>query len=370
MNRARRALSAVAVVAVVALVAGACNVLPGASTAGTRVRLQLQWVNQSQFAGYYAAEQQGYYDAEGLDVELIAGGPNVVPQQVGSAADGPEFTIAWLPKVLEARESTTSPSDLVNIAQVFQRSGTLSVSWKESNITSPEQFEGKKVGVWDFGNDHEVIVAGRQAGLEPNQDYERVIQEFNMNALLARQIDVAEAMIYNEYAQVLEAVDPETGELYQPDDLNIIDYNDVGTAMLQDGIYARKAWLDQAGNADIATKFLKASFRGWIYCRDNQDQCVQYALAAGTQLGAGHQAWVMNEINPLIWPSPNGIGMMDPAEFAQTVEVAKSGAVIKADPSADAYRTDLAEAALASITEDKNGANFQKKQVEITEGGN
>jgi NitT/TauT family transport system substrate-binding protein len=367
MKRVRLVLAAIVGVA---LLVGACNLAPGASTSGTRVRLQLQWVNQAQFAGYYAAVQQGYYAAEGLNVELIAGGPSVVPQQVGSASDGPEFTIAWLPKVLEARESPTSPSDLVNIAQMFQRSGTLSVSWKDSNITSPDDFAGKKVGVWDFGNDHEVIVAGRQAGLEPVQDYERVIQEFNMNALLARQIDVAEAMIYNEYAQVLEAKNPETNELYQPDDLNVIDYNEVGTAMLQDGIYARKAWLDQAGNADIATKFLRASFRGWIYCRDNQDQCVQYALAAGTQLGAGHQAWVMNEINPLVWPSPNGIGVMDAAEYAQTVEVAKSGSVIKADPAADAYRTDLAQAALQGITGDKNGANFQKKQVAITEGGN
>jgi NitT/TauT family transport system substrate-binding protein len=359
----------------VALLAAACSTTsgPGASGSGgtgTKVRLQLQWVNQSQFAGYYAAKEQGFYAAEGLDVELIAGGPNVVPQQVGSASDGPEFTIAWQPKVLEARESPTAPSDLVNIAQVFQRSGTLSVSWKDSNITSPEHFAGKKVGVWDFGNEFEVTAGAKKFGLEQGTDYEKVIQEFNMNALLARQIDVAEAMIYNEYAQVLEAKNPETGELYQPEDLNVIDYNEVGTAMLQDGIYARKAWLAQAGNEDIAVKFLRASFKGWIFCRDNQDKCVEYALAAGTQLGKGHQAWVMNEINPLIWPSPNGIGVMDPAIFDQTVSVAKEGGVIKNDPSDDAYRTDLATKAHEGITEDTKGAGFTKKTVEVTEGGN
>jgi NitT/TauT family transport system substrate-binding protein len=140
--------------------------------------------------------------------------------------------------------------------------------------------------------------------------------------------------------------------------------------MLQDGVYARQAWLEQGSNRATAVKFLKASFRGWIYCRDNQDKCVEYALAAGTQLGKGHQAWVMNEINPLVWPSPNGIGMMDPAIYAQTVAVAKEAAVIKADPSADAYRTDLAEEALRGITEETKGASFLKKSVQVTEGGN
>jgi NitT/TauT family transport system substrate-binding protein len=338
--------------------------------AGTKVRLQLQWAPQAQFAGYFAAKDQGYYQAEGLDVELVAGGPNVVPQQVGSAANGPEFTISWLPKVLEARESATSPSDLVNIAQVFQRSGTLSVSWKDSAITSPEHFKGKKVGVWDFGNEFEVTAGAKKFNLEVGKDYQKVIQAFDMSALLAKQIDVAEAMIYNEYAQVLEAKDPATGKLYTPDALNVINYNDVGTAMLQDGIYARKAWLDQAGNADIATKFLKASFRGWIYCAANQDKCVDLVLAAGTQLGKGHQAWQMNEVLPLVFPSAAGIGIMDKALYDQTVSVAKTGGVIKKDPSADAYRTDLAEAALKGITEDTKQTGFQKKTVTVTEGGN
>ena len=123
------------------------------------VRLQLQWAPQAQFAGYFAADQQGYFEDENLDVEFVDGGPTVVPQQVGSAPDGPEFTISWVPKVLEARESG---SDLVDIAQIFQRSGTLSVTWKDSGLDDICKFAGKKVGVWDFGNEFEVT-----AGLAP-----------------------------------------------------------------------------------------------------------------------------------------------------------------------------------------------------------
>jgi NitT/TauT family transport system substrate-binding protein len=334
----------------------------------TKVSLQLQWAPQAQFAGYFAAKDQGFYEAAGLDVTFLDGGPTVVPQQVGSAPDGPEFTISWVPKVLEAREAG---SDLVNIAQIFQRSGTLSVSWKDSNITKPADFKGKKVGVWDFGNEFEVTAGAKKAGLELGTDYEKVIQPFDMTLLLSKQIDVAEAMIYNEYAQVLEAANPETGELYQPTDLNVINWNDEGTAMLQDALFARAAWLAEAGNEDIAKAFLKASFQGWAYCRENPDDCIQSTVDAGSQLPAGHQRWMMNEINPLIWPSPNGIGIMDPALWQQTVDVSLGAGVIKAAPPAEAYRTDLAEAALAELSDtDTKGESFTKGTVEVTAGGN
>jgi NitT/TauT family transport system substrate-binding protein len=342
---------------------------PSGAAALDEVRLQLQWAPQAQFAGYFAAVEQGFFEANGLDVTIVDGGPEVIPQQAGSATDGPEFTISWVPKVLEAREGSPA-SDLVNIAQIFQRSGTLSVSWKDSNITGPADFAGKKVGVWDFGNEFEVTAGAKKVGLEQGVDYEKVIQPFDMTLLLSREIDVAEAMIYNEYAQVLETVNPETGNLYQPTDLNVINWNDEGVAMLQDALFARASWLAEAGNEDIATRFLKASFQGWIFCRTNPADCIQHTVDAGSTLGTGHQTWMMNEINALIWPSPNGIGMMDPALWQQTVDVSLEAGIIKAAPLADAYRTDLAEAALAGITEDTTGADFQKGVVEVTEGGN
>jgi NitT/TauT family transport system substrate-binding protein len=360
-----------------ALVLAACGTQPGddtsdapdASTGGgetASVGLQLQWAPQAQFAGYFAAEELGYYEEEGLDVDIIAGGPDVVPQQVGSAEDGPEFTISWVPKVLEARESG---SDLVNIAQVFQRSGTLSVAWADSDITEPADFEGKKVGVWDFGNEFEVTAAARAVGLEEGTDYEKVTQPFDMLLFLSRDIDVAEAMIYNEYAQVLEAENPDTGDLYQPEDMNVIDYNEVGTAMLQDAIFARAGWLAEEGNEDIAERFLRASFRGWIHCRDNPDDCIEFTVNAGSTLGTGHQTWMMNEINPLIWPSPDGIGILDTGLWDQTVDISLESEIITEEPPSDAYRTDLAQAALDGIEEDATGEDFTKGTVEVTPGG-
>jgi NitT/TauT family transport system substrate-binding protein len=346
--------------------------------APANVRLQLQWVPQAQFAGYLAAAAKGFYEAEGLTVEMVPGGPTVDNQAEGSAANGPEFTVAWVPKVLVLRDQDPPQSDLVNIAQMFQRSGTRQVSWapgkgpqptSDQLIDSPEDFAGKKIGGWPFGNELEVVAAGRKVGLEPNVDYTQVEQPFDMSLLLNRQIDAAEAMIYNEYAQVLEATNPDTGELYQPEDLTVIDYNEVGAAMLQDALWARASWLAEPGNEDIARRFLKASFLGWMYCRDNHDECVQITLDAGTTLGAGHQAWMMNEINTLVWPAEGGIGAMPTDTWDQTVQIALDAGILTKAPDAGAYRTDLADAARALIDGDTVGADWVKGEVTVTPGG-
>src|SRR5690606_30021136 len=196
------------------------------------VRLQLQWVAQSQFAGYYAALDQGYYEEEGLDLTILEGAVEIVPQQV-VASGGAEFGIAWVPKVLESREAG---ADLVNIAQIFQRSGTLEVAFVDSGIETVEDFRGRNIGTWGFGNEHELFAAMRAVGIDPDnpEDVEVISQPFDMSLLINGEVDAAQAMTYNEYAQVLEQVNPETGELFQPEDLNVINFNDVGTAMLQD----------------------------------------------------------------------------------------------------------------------------------------
>ena len=365
---------------VVAMVAAACSSDDGGDGASggdggdsedlVAVSLQLQWFPQSQFAGYYAALDQGYYAEEGLDVTILPGGVDIVPQQV-VATGGAEFGLAWVPKALESNEQGTG---LVNIAQVFQRSGTLQVSFKETGILTVDDFRGKRIGTWGFGNEHEVIAAVRQAGMDPATDIIQVQQGFDMLQLLppeaggTAEVDAAEAMTYNEYAQVLETIDPETGELYQATDLNIIDYNDVGSAMLQDAVWVSADWL--ADNTDVAEKFLRASFRGWMFCRDSFDDCVDIVLNAGTELGKSHMEWQLNEINALIWPSPEGVGIMDQALWDQTVDVATSQEILAERPSDDSFRRDIARNALAGIEGDTTGANFSK-QTDIVpqEGG-
>ena len=203
--------------------------------------MQLQWVTQSQFAGYFAAVDQGFYEDEGLDVTILEGAVDIVPQQVVASGQA-EFGLAWVPKALVSNEEGAG---LVNIGQVFQRSGTLEVSWADSGITSPADWEGKTVGTWGFGNEFELTAAIEMFGDHRRRDL--VQQPFDMSLLLNRELDAAQAMTYNEYAQVLEAINPDTGELYSPDDLSVIDFNEVGTAMLQDAVWVNADWLAEDG---------------------------------------------------------------------------------------------------------------------------
>ena len=338
-----------------------------ASAAKDKVTVQLKWVTQAQFAGYYAALEKGYYDDENLDVSIKVGGPDITPEQV-VASGGAEFGLDWLPSLLATRDKG---GDLVNIAQVFGRSGMTEVTWKDSGISDVAGMKGKKVGVWCCGNEFELFAALTKNNIDPkNKDDVTIVnQPFDMNLFLQKQVDAAAAMTYNELAQVLEQKNPDTGQLYTLDDLNVITMEDAGTAMLEDGVFVRGDWIGDTKNQDIATRFLKASFRGWIFCRDNQDECLQIVLDNGPTLGEGHQRWQLNEINALIWPNDNGIGIMNAEDFQRTADISKQFGVISKPATKEAYRTDLAQAAYDSLKEDGKGADWQKAEVEVTEGG-
>ncbi len=350
------------------LVAAACGSGGSPSVSLTPVKFVLQWVPQAQFAGYFAAADQGYFKAAGLDVTIVPGGPDVNPMQVVSTGAA-DIGTTWVPKMLAAREGGT---DLTDIAQIFQRSGTLEISFKTKSLAAITDLKGKKVGSWLGGNEPELYADLTKNTIDPTKasDVTIVKQDFTMNQMLTGQVDAAEAMIYNEYAQVLEANNPATGKLYQPTDLNVINFNTDGTAMLQDMIFASQKWLSTGDDAKTAEKFLEASFKGWIYCRDNAASCVQSVLKAGSQLGTSHQTWQLNEVNGLIWPSPTGIGQLDTSAWTQTVTIATKYGIIKNAPTDGAYRIDLAQQALAAVTGDTKGTSWQKATVTLAAGGN
>src|SRR6266480_344381 len=279
-------------------------------TKATKVTLQLKWVTQAQFAGFYAAKAKGYYSQAGLDVNLKVGGPTITPEQVVLGKQA-EFGIDWVPSLLSFRDTGKK---IVDIAQVIGKSGMTELTWKDSGITSIAKMKGKKVGVWCCGNENELYAALVKNGIDPKNkgDVTIVNQPFDMNLFLNRQVDAAAAMTYNELAQVLETKNPKTDKLYQLSDLNIfkMDSPQVGTGMLEDNVFVRQDWLNKAANRATAVKFLKASFQGWIYCRDHQTDCVNIVLKNGSLLGKGHQTWQMNEINKLIWPNNYGIGQV------------------------------------------------------------
>jgi len=339
----------------------------------TPVKLQLQWYAQAQFAGYYAAVAQGYYKDEGLDVSIEEGSADIVPIDSLTAGDV-DYAISWVPKVLGSIEAGAKVTD---VAQIFERSATTQISFKDKGITSPTDLKGKKVGSWGYGNEWELFAGMQKAGVGV-KDIKLVQQAFDMNGFLAGDIDAAQAMTYNEYAQVLETKNPKTGKLYQPEDLNVINWNDVGTAMLQDAIWAPTDKLQDSKFAAQTVKFIKASIKGWIYVRDHPQEAAQIVTTAGSKLGQSHQLWMTNEVNKLIWPSTGGIGMINPDAWKQTVDIAlgtkneQDKTIITKQPPSTAYSNEYVQKALDELKAegvDVMGTDFKPITVTLKEGG-
>ncbi len=317
----------------------AVTMLPdhGLSQAADKVTLQLKWVTQAKFAGYYAAKAKGLYTAEKLDVTIRAGGPDIVPEQV-VAGGGAQFGIDWLPSLLSARDQG---APLVNIAQVFAYSGMREVALKSSGIKGAADLKGKRVAVWFGGNEFELLATLEKHKIDRNKDVTLIQQPFDMNLLLQKKVDAAAAMTYNEYKQVLDAG-------VKPDDLVVIDFNREGTAMLEDGVFVKADWIADAKNKQVAARFLRASLKGWELCKDKPAECVEVVVKESPVLGREHQTWMMTEVNKLVWgpPTPSSPpGKMDPAAFKQTAEIALKFGVIKKPADAGAYTHEIWELA-------------------------
>ncbi|MEV0899846.1 ABC transporter substrate-binding protein [Actinoplanes sp. NPDC049802] len=347
----------------------------GASGALTPIKLQLQWFYQAQFAGYIAAVDQGFYAEQGLDVTLLEGGVDIVPQTV-LAQGKADYAVAWVPKALASREQGAGITD---VGQIFARSGTYQVAWKDSGIAKAADLKGKKVGNWGFGNEFELFAGMTKAGLDPGKDVTLVQQQFDMQALLKKEIDAAQAMSYNEYAQLLEAMNPATGKLYTADDFAIIDWKTEGSSMLQDAVWANTEKLNDPAYQQQTVKFLTATIKGWAFCRDNAEKCRDLVVAKGSKLGRSHQLWQMNEVNKLVWPAAaGGVGTVDEAAWKQTVDISMTtrnqtgDTVLTKSPEGLAYTNDYIKQAIEQAEAagvDVEGSGFQPATVTLTEGG-
>jgi NitT/TauT family transport system substrate-binding protein len=287
-----------------------------AAYAADEVRLQLQWVTQAQFAGYYVALDKGYYDAEDLDVSILPGGPDIAPPQV-LAGGGADAMLNWMPSALAARERGLP---VVNIAQPFKSSGLMLTCWKDTGIISPADFKGKTIGVWFFGNEYPFLSWMSQEGISTDGGPDGVTvlrQGFNVDPLLQRQADCISTMTYNEYGQVLDAGVSE-------DELVTFKYENQGVATLEDGIYVLEDNLNDPAFADKMVRFVRASMKGWKYAEANPGEAAEIVLdndETGAQTEA-HQVRMMGEIAKLTAGSD---GSLDPADYERTVATLMAG---------------------------------------------
>ena len=287
-----------------------------AAHAAEKVTLQLKWVTQAQFAGYYVAKENGYYGEAGLDVTINAGGPDISPPQV-IAGGGADVIIDWMPSALASREKGVA---LVNIAQPFKRSGMMLTCRKETGIAKPADFKGKTLGVWFFGNEYPFLSWMSQLKIPTAGGADGVTvlkQGFNVDPLLQKQADCVSTMTYNEYWQVIDAGIP-------ADQLVVFKYEDEGVATLEDGLYVLEDKLKDPAFVDRMAKFVKASMKGWAWAREHAKEAALIVLdndSTGAQTEK-HQVRMMGEINKLTEGSD---GTLDPADYERTVKTLLSG---------------------------------------------
>jgi NitT/TauT family transport system substrate-binding protein len=295
----------------------ACGIsLASGAYAADKVTIQLKWVTQAQFAGYYVAKAKGLYKDADLDVTINAGGPDVAPPQV-IAGGGADVVIDWMPSALASREKGVP---LVNISQTFKKSGLELTCRKDTGIKTPADFAGKTIGVWFGGNEYPFLAWMAKLGLKVDGSpggIKVIKQGFNVDPLLQKQADCISTMTYNEYWQVIDAG-------YKPDQLVVFKYSDEGVATLEDGLYAMESKLKDPAFVGKLAKFVKASEKGWTYARANDKEAAKIVIAADTT-GAQtlhHQEQMMGEIGKLL---DTANGELDPKDYDRTVSELLSG---------------------------------------------
>ena len=306
--------------------AGAMALATAQASAADKVTLQLKWVTQAQFAGYYVAQDQGFYADEGLEVEIKPGGPDIAPAQV-LAGGGADVVLDWMPSALATREKGVM---LVNIAQPFKSSGMMLTCRKETGIKGPEDFRGKTLGVWFFGNEYPFLSWMSQLGIPTDGSEGGVTvlkQGFNVDPLLQKQADCVSTMTYNEYWQIIDAGIP-------ADELVVFKYQEQGVATLEDGIYVLEDALKDPAFEDRMVRFVRASMKGWKWAEANPDAAADIVLEndmTGAQTQK-HQRRMMGEIAKL---TAGSNGALDPADYQRTVDTLMKGGsdpVITSEP--------------------------------------
>jgi NitT/TauT family transport system substrate-binding protein len=301
-----------------ALLSGALAMAVIPAMAADKVTLQLKWVAQAQFAGYFVAKDKGYYKDEGLDVDIKPGGPDIAPEQV-IAGGGADVIVDWMAAALAARDKGV---ELVNIAQPFDKAGLEVACPAKGPIQKPEDFKGHTVGVWFFGNEYPFYAWMNKLGIptDGGPDGVKVLkQSFDVQPLIQHQADCIHVMTYNEYGQLLDAG-------YKADDLLVFNYSALGQNMLEDGLYASQAKLKDPAFQDKMVRFVRASMKGWHYAVAHPDEAAEITVDAGAQ-DENHQKYMAGEVAKLI-----GDGKLNEADYDRTAKMVVDQKIVSKAP--------------------------------------
>jgi NitT/TauT family transport system substrate-binding protein len=310
----------------------AMSLMAGSAIAADKLTLQLKWVAQAQFAGYFVAKDKGFYTDEGLDVDIKPGGPDIAPEQV-IAGGGADVIVDWAGGALAAREKGVK---LVNIAQPFAKAGMELVCPKNGPIKTEKDFPGHTLGVWFFGNEYPFYAWMNKLGYKTDGGKDGVTvlkQSFDVQPLIQKQADCISVMTYNEYWQLIDAG-------FKPDDLIVFNYAAMGNDLMEDGLYAMEDKLKDPKFKDEMVKFVRASMKGWKYAQEHPDEAAGIVMDNGGQ-DENHQKRMMSEVAKLLG---NADGKLDHALYERTEKALLDQKIIKAKPEG-AYTDEITAAA-------------------------
>ncbi|MBB3287892.1 MULTISPECIES: ABC transporter substrate-binding protein [Rhizobium] len=302
-----------------------------AAMAADKLTLQLKWVAQGQFAGYFVAKDKGFYKEEGLDVDIKPGGPDIAPEQV-IAGGGADIIVDWMGGALVAREKGVP---LVNIAQPFDKSGLELICPKDGPVKTEKDFKGHTLGVWFYGNEYPFFAWMHKLGLKTDggKDGVNVLkQSFDVQPLVQKQADCISVMTYNEYWQAIDAG-------FKAEDLTVFNYSKLGNDLLEDGLYVKEDKLKDAKFKADMVKFVRASMKGWKYAVEHPDEAAEIVMDNGGQ-DENHQKRMAGEVAKLI-----GNGKLDMKLYDRTVEALLDQKIINKKPSG-AFTHEITDAAL------------------------
>jgi NitT/TauT family transport system substrate-binding protein len=269
------------------------------------VSLIPHWIPQAQFAGYMIALEKGFYREAGLDLQLLRGGPG--KEGFDELESGRvTFCVEWLSSAMKRRSSGL---EVVNLAQIVQRSALILVARKGSGITRPEDLDGRQVGLWPglFSLQPEALFRKHKISpiIVPNYT--------SMELFLKRGVDAIAAMWYNEYHLLINSG-------LNPDELQLFFFSDLGFNLPEDGLYT----MEQTFTSDpvMCRSFVQASLKGWLYAFQHKEETVnivmKHADAAQTGTNRAHQRWMLDRMQDLILPDGDTarLGKLSPQDYA------------------------------------------------------
>jgi NitT/TauT family transport system substrate-binding protein len=320
----------------------------GAAKKLKKASIQLKWVTQNQFAGEYMAQAKGFYKAEGLDVEIRPGGPDVQPERV-AATGAADIAIGFTTTALTNREAG---APVVNISQLHQLGTATFIAFKSAGIDSVEKLKGKKVSTFLGGGQYPYFADLSKHGLNADKDVSVVNQGVNMQVFLQKKVDVASAGIYSELLQVYESG-------VKPEDVWVWTIGNDGINFLEDGYYTNQEHLDDPDKRATLVSLVKAGIRGWDYAFKNPDETSEYVFkkAGDGAVSLAHQKSQLAVIrDKLVYQGAtltHGIGYLDPVKLQSTYDLSRKYGVLKKDQPLDKFYThDVWQAAIDSLKAD------------------